>query len=122
MTTAQEHAITLALNVLHVGFFECPRQDYQYFVNNDEWALLMTAGGINAVCTPPHEVALAVLRNAVAKDGFFAAMAPFEPPAHFCSFLRERIRTGERKMTLEPCGRNQKHCPYATFDAIKESE
>ena len=32
MTTAQEQVISLALNVLHVGFFECPRQDYQYFI------------------------------------------------------------------------------------------
>lgn len=121
MTTAQEQAITLALNALHVGFFECPRQDYQYFISNDEWALLMTAAGLNAVCTPPQEVALAVLRNAVAKEGFFAGMTPFEPPAHYCSFLADKIRTGRRTMTLEPCARGQQQCPYATFEGIKES-
>jgi hypothetical protein len=122
MTTAQERAISLALNVLHVGFFECPRQDYQYFINNDEWALLMTAAASNAVGTPPQEIALAVLRNAVAREGFFAEMTPFEAPAHFCSFLREKTKSGERKMTLEPCARGQKHCPYATFEGMKESE
>src|SRR6185503_17578805 len=31
MTAVQEKAITLALNTLHVGFFECPRHYYQYF-------------------------------------------------------------------------------------------
>lgn len=62
-----------------------------------------------------------MLRNAVAKDGFFAAMTPFEPPAHYCSFLREKIQTGQRKMKLEPCGRNQRHRPYATFDVIRQS-
>ena len=121
MTTAQERAITLALNALHVGFFECPRQDYQYFISNDEWALLMTAAGVNTVGAPPREIALAVLRNALAREGFFAEMTPFEPPAHYCSFLREKVRSGERKMTLEPCGRGQKYCPYATFEGIKES-
>ena len=121
MTTAQERAISLALNVLHVGFFECPRQDYQYFINNDEWALLMTAAASNAVGTPPQEIALAVLRNAVAREGFFAEMSPFEAPAHFCSFLRDKIGSGERKMTLEPCARGQKYCPYATFEGIRKS-
>ena len=121
MTAAQEQAITLALNILHVGFFECPRQDYQYFINNEEWALLMMAAGINTVGAPPQEVALAVLRDALAKDGFFAAMTPFEPPAHYCSFLREKIQTGQRKMTIEPCARDQKHCLYATFDGINQS-
>ena len=48
MTTAQERAIKLALNILHVGFFECPKHYYEYFVTNDEWALLMTAAGANA--------------------------------------------------------------------------
>ena len=122
MTTEQERAITLALNVLHVGFFECPRQDFQYFINNDEWALLMTAAQVNAVDTPPQGVALAVLQAAVARRGFFEAMTDFEPPQHFCSFLRDKIRTGERQVALEPCARGQRHCPYATFENIKESE
>ena len=43
MTLSQERSINLALNMLHVGFFECPKQFYEYFVNNDEWALLMAA-------------------------------------------------------------------------------
>ena len=43
MTLTQERSITLALNILHVGFFECPKHFYEYFVNNDEWALLMAA-------------------------------------------------------------------------------
>ena len=122
MTHAQERAITLAMNILHVGFFECPRQDYQYFINNEEWALLMTAGRVNAVNTPPQVIAVAVLRDAVARQGFFAAMEPFVPPAHFCSFLRDKIRTGERTMTLEPCARDQKQCPYATFEGIRNSK
>ena len=122
MTTSQERAITLALNILHVGFFECPRQDYQYFIDNDEWALLMSAAGVNAVGAPPPEVAVAVLRNALAKEGFFAAMLPFEPPAHYCSFLRDKIQTGKRTISLEQCASGQARCPYATFEAIKESE
>lgn len=122
MTQSQERAITLALNILHVGFFECPRQDYQYFIDNDEWALLMSAAGVNAVGAPPQEVAVAALRSAVAKQGFFADMQPFEPPAHYCSFLRDKVETGKRKISLEQCARGQSHCPYATFDAIKESE
>ena len=121
MTSAQEQAITLALNILHVGFFECPRQDYQYFINNDEWALLMAAAGVNAVGEPPREVAVAVLRNAVARQGFFAEMTPFEPPAHYCSFLLDKIRTGERKLALRPCARGQARCPSATYEGIKDS-
>lgn len=121
MTTAQEQAIALALNVLHVGFFECPKQYYEYFISNEEWALLMTAAGLNAVHTPPLEVALAVLRSAVARQGFFEAMADFEPPKHFCSFLRERIRTGERKLYLKPCEAGQRTCPHATFENIRDS-
>ena len=46
MTNAQERAITLALNILHVGFFECPKHFYQYFIHNDEWALIMAAAGL----------------------------------------------------------------------------
>jgi hypothetical protein len=122
MTRAQEHAITLALNILHVGFFECPRQDFQYFINNDEWALLMSAAGVNAVGTPPQEIAVAVLRNAVARVGLFEGMTPFEPPAHYCSFLLDKVRAGERKLALGPCARGQTHCPYATFEAMKESQ
>ena len=121
MTPSQEHAITLSLNMLHVGFFECPRQDYQYFINNDEWALLMAAGAINAVDTPPQAVALAVLQSAVARRGFFEGMTDFQPPEHYCSFLRQKIDAWERKMTLEPCRRGQQGCPYATFQNIKES-
>src|SRR5215204_3870841 len=65
MTLSQEKAITLALNILQVGFFECPRHYYEYFINNDEWALLLTAGGLNAADTPPQVLALAVLHKAV---------------------------------------------------------
>jgi hypothetical protein len=121
MTPAQEKAITLALNVLHVGFFECPKHYYQYFINNDEWALMMTAAGLNAVNTPPQQIALAVLRNAVAREGFFAAMTDFKPPAHYCSFLRDKVERGERRMKLEPCREQQQGCPYATFDELKGS-
>ena len=98
MTAGQERAITLALNILHVGFFECPRHDYQYFVNNDEWALMMAAAGLNAADTPPPRLALAVLGRAVAREGFFAGMTDFEPPAHYCSFLRDKVARGERAM------------------------
>ena len=119
MTAVQEKAITLALNTLHVGFFECPRHYYQYFISDDEWALLMAASGLNAVDTPPPHIALAVLQNAVARQGFFDAMTDFNPPAHYCSFLRDKIRTGERTMTLEPCKAGQKDCPYANFEQPK---
>lgn len=121
MTSTQERAITLALNVLHVGFFECPKQYYQYFINNDEWALMMTAAGLNAVDTPAQQVALAVLRDAVARKGFFADMTDFKPPAHYCSFLREKIQRGERRIELKQCSEIQQVCPYATFDEIKRS-
>ena len=121
MTETQERAITLALNVLHVGFFECPRHDYQYFLKEDDWALLMTAGGANAVNTPPAELAIAVLNDAVRRKGFFAHMSDFKPPAHYCSFLREQVRRGERQMDLQPCAPNQATCPYATYEMIKES-
>ena len=121
MTSQQERAITLALNVLHVAFFECPKRYFEYFINNDEWALLMTAGEVNAVDTPPQAVALAVLQAAVARRGFFEAMTDFQPPEHYCSFLRAKIDTGERKMKLAPCRRGQQGCPYASFENIKGS-
>lgn len=89
MTPTQEKAITLSLNILQVGFFECPKHYYQYFINNDAWSLLMAAGGRNDVDTPPPQTALAVLRNAVAREGCFADMPDFKPPAHHCSFLRD---------------------------------
>lgn len=122
MTRTQEQAITLALNVLQAGFFECPKHYYQYFINNDEWALLLAAAGLNASDTPPQDLALAVLRNAVSREGFFHEMTDFRPPAHFCSFLREKTRTGERKICLEPCKEDQKTCPYATFEQFKRSK
>ena len=121
MTLTQERSITLALNILHVGFFECPKHFYEYFVNNDEWALLMAASGINAVGTAPEQVALVVLQQAVARQGFFADMTDFAPPAHFCSFLRDKIQRGERNMTLEPCQPGLQRCPYATFQNLKDS-
>ena len=121
MTLAQEKAITLALNALHVGFFECPKQYYEYFINNEEWALLLTAAGLNAAETPPQVLALAVLRNAVAREGFFHEMTDFEPPDHFCSFLRDKIRTGERKMCLKPCKKGDTKCQYATFEHLQGS-
>jgi hypothetical protein len=121
VTLAQERSITLALNILHVGFFECTNHYYEYFVSNDEWALLMTASGINVVGTPPPQVALAVLQQAVARQGFFADMTDFKPPAHFCSFLRDKIQNGERNIKLEKCEAGQTGCPYATFENLKES-
>ena len=121
MTLAQEKAITLALNVLHVGFFECPKHYYEYFISNDEWALLLTAAGLNAADTPPQVLALAVLRNAVSREGLFHEMTDFEAPAHFCSFLQDKIRTGERKICLKQCEKGTTTCPYATFEHIRAS-
>src|SRR6185437_8331644 len=91
MTSTQEKAITLALNILQVSFFECPKHYYEYFIKNNDWALLMAAAGINDVDAQPQPIALAVLGNAVARKGLFADMTDFEPPAHHCSFLREQI-------------------------------
>ena len=122
MTAGQEKTITLALNILHVGFFECPKHYYEYFINNDEWALLMAAAGLNDVDTPPQEIALAVLRNAVSRQGFFTEMTDFRPPMHYCSFLRDKIDRNERKLNLEPCKESQQGCPYATFENIKDSK
>ena len=121
MTHAQEKAITLALKVLQVGFFECPKQYYEYFINNDEWGLLLAAAGINTTNTPPQALALAVLRNAMAREGFFHEMTDYEPPDHFCSFLRDKIQTGERKMCLKPCRKGETTCQYATFEHLRES-
>jgi hypothetical protein len=121
MTTTQERAITLALNVLGVGFFECPKHYFEYFIHEDEWALLMAAAGINAVGTPPQQVALRVLANAVAREGFFEGMTDFRPPRHFCSFLHDQIQRGHREMTLEACEEGQRTCPYATFEVLKGS-
>jgi len=121
MTPTQERAITLALNILNVGFFECPRQDYQYFIDNDEWALLMAAAEVNVVGTPPQDLAMSVLQNAVARRGFFADMTSFRPPRHYCSFLRDKVRRGERTLELEPCEQGQQTCPYATFEEIRHS-
>ena len=122
MTDKQERAITLALNVLHVGFFECPRHDYRNFLMEDDWALLiLAAGGVHPVATDPDELALAVLTNAVERDGFFAHMTDFKPPAHYCSFLKEQVRRGERNMCLDPCKEGQQQCPYVTFENIKKS-
>ena len=115
MTVTQERSISLALNILYVGFFECPRHHYEYFITDDEWALLMTAAGINIVGTAPPKLALAVLRQATARQGFFAHMTDFEPPAHYCSFLKDKIQRGERKMSLQPCEQGQQGCPYASF-------
>src|SRR5688500_3455582 len=98
MTSRQEQAITLALNGLHVSFFECPKSHFEYFINNDEWALLTAAGDENAVGARPQEVALAVLRHAVNREGFFEGMTDFAPPARYCSFLKDKIRTGERRL------------------------
>jgi hypothetical protein len=109
------------LNILNVGFFECPRQDYAYFIDNDEWALLMTAADANEVGASPQDLALAVLANAVARRSFFAEMTDFRAPRHFCSFLRDKIERGERTMTLEPCREGQQTCPYATFEGISHS-
>ncbi len=121
MTQAQERSITLALNILHVGFFECPKHFYEYFVKNDEWALLMAAGGVNDVGTPPPQLAMAVLQNAVARRGFFEGMSDFNPPAHYCSFLTDQVRRGERNISLKQCERGQQTCPYATPEHLQGS-
>jgi len=121
MTSTQERAITLSLNILHVGFFECPKHFYEYFINNDEWALLMAAGGLNNVDAVPQQIALAVLRNAVTREGFFSDMTDFRPPSHHCSFLRHKIQKGERTIPLYPCQESQAGCPYATFENIRDS-
>jgi hypothetical protein len=121
MTPTQQKAITLALNILDVSFFECPKHYYQYFLGNDDWALLMAAANINAVGTQPPVVAVEVLRRAVAREGFFAGMTDFKAPRHFCSFLREQNRTGERAIPLKQCDEGQATCPYATFEAIRDS-
>jgi hypothetical protein len=101
MTPTQERAIALALNILDVAFFECPRHYYEYFISNDEWALLMTAADVNAVGTRPAVVAVEVLRRAVAREGLFAGMTDFHAPRHFCSFLREKNRRGECRIELK---------------------
>ena len=49
MTDAQERSITLALNILHVGFFECPAHFYEYFLTNDEWALVDVGSGYHRI-------------------------------------------------------------------------
>ena len=121
MTSAQERAITLSLNILHVGFFECPRHYYEYFIDNDDWALLMAAAALNAVNRPPQEVALGVLYNAVMRKGFFEGMTDFKPPAHFCSFLRDKATAGKGIAVLEPCREGQRDCPYATFENLSKA-
>jgi hypothetical protein len=121
MTNAQEKAITLALNVLHVGFFECPKHLYEYFIDNDDSALLMAAGDVNAVGTSPPLLALAVLQKAVARTGLFTDMTDFAPPAHYCSFLKDQIDRSKRTITLRQCEEAQEGCPYATFENIKRS-
>src|SRR5438477_5107837 len=120
MTTKQERAITLSLNILHVGFFECPKHFYEYFINNDDWALLMAAAALNAVGKPPQDVALAVLGNAVGRRGFFEGMSDFKPPAHFCSFLLNKATSGHAIACLEPCRENKLACPYATFENLSK--
>jgi hypothetical protein len=122
MTDTQERSIALALNILQVGFFECPRHYYEYFIDDDEWALLMTAAGINVIGTPPQQLALSVLRNAVAREGFFTGMTDFQPPAHYCSFLKEKIECGKLKISLRQCEEGQKNCPYATFEHLDASK
>jgi hypothetical protein len=122
MTDKQEKSITLALNILYVGFFECPKHYFEYFVNNDEWGLLMAAAGVNDVSIPPQRLALAVVQQAVAREGFFSGMTDFEPPAHYCSFLKEKIDRGERRIPLQQCKPGQQDCPYATFEHLKASK
>jgi hypothetical protein len=121
MTPTQEKAITQSLDILKVGFFECPKHFYEYFLHNDDWALLMAAAGLNDVTTPPPVVALAVLRNAVLREGLFAGMTDFRPPTHHCSFLGEQIRRGERTIDLEPCKEGHERCPYANFENLQGS-
>lgn len=121
MTTGQERVITLALNVLYVGFFECPRKHFEYFVSNDEWAAMMAAAGINDVSISPPRLALAVLQQAVAREGFFLDMTDFRPPAHFCSFLQQKAASGEHPIQLSRCAEGQTNCPHATFENLKRS-
>src|SRR3954471_23209235 len=120
MTNTQERAITLALNILHVGFFECPKHFYQYFIHDDEWALLMAAAGLNAVNARPQEVALAVLQRAVARQAFFEGMTDFKAPAHYCSFLIDKAKSSAEVAAIEPCREDQRDCPYATFENMKQ--
>jgi hypothetical protein len=122
MTNTQERAIALALNVLYVQFFECPDRHYETFITNDEWALLMTtAAEVTATTTPAPVLALAVLRRALAREGFFEGMTDFRPPAHYCSFLRNQVQRGERRLSLQQCVEGQQRCPNATFENIKAS-
>jgi hypothetical protein len=121
MTPTQEKAISLALNILDVAFFECPKHYYEYFISNDEWALLMAAANVNAVGTPPPQLAVEVLRAAVAREGLFRGMSDFRAPRHFCSFIREKNRTGERRIELKQCEEGQRTCPYASFEDIRDS-
>lgn len=122
MTTTQERAIALALNVLHVSFFECTKNYYEYFINNDEWALLMAAAGVNSVDAAPQQLALAVLHDAAGRQKFFEGMTDFKPPEHHCSFLKDKIQKGERKLELfSPCAEGQQGCPHATFENIRDS-
>lgn len=122
MTSSQEKAINLSLNVLYVAFLECPKHYFEYFVHNEDWALLMTAAGHHGVTTQPQQLALAVLAKAVAREGFFQNMTDFVAPAHYCSFLRDQIQKGERNMQLAPCAKGQVGCPYATFENLQHSE
>jgi hypothetical protein len=82
----------------------------------------MTAAGANAVGTPPQELAVGVLRQAVARNDFFANMTDFEPPAHHCSFLADQNRRGERRVELKQCQPEQVGCPYATFEHMRGSK
>ena len=80
----------------------------------------MAAAGLNTVNARPQEVALAVLHSAVARQAFFEGMTEFKPPAHFCSFLRDKAKSSAEVLDLQPCREDQRHCPYATFENIKQ--
>ena len=60
MTNSQERAITLALNILHVGFFECPRQVMPAYQS------AVATRGIPPTtrnCVPSTHVAATVVKN-----------------------------------------------------------
>ena len=119
MNTLQTKAIQLALNVLYMDFFECPKHFHQYFLNTDEWALLLLAAGIQDADYKVAEVALTVLHHAVARKGFFHKMGDFKSGPHICSFLQEKVDRKGYTFKLEECQPGSAECPYATYEMLK---
>ncbi len=131
MNTLQTKAIQLALNVLYMDFFECPKHFHQYFISSDEWALLLLANGtFQDADYKVGDVAVAVLNHAVARKGFFEKMGDFKPGPHICSFIKEKVdRKGYAFQLDLNVQAEQTDCPYATYrilklmaDRVKESQ